>query len=113
MNWAKSLFRYFSGYLDRWLNSPYQTRIVQEYLPKQLDSHTLYIVQDGSFFEQAAMICPCGCKKILHMNLLSDEHPYWKFIHHKNGTASLHPSVWRQKDCGSHFWFKHSRVQWV
>jgi hypothetical protein len=56
--------------LHRWLGPPYATRIVEDYLPKQLQKRTLYIVQDDGFFEQAAMLCPCGCKRILHMNLL-------------------------------------------
>ncbi len=34
-------------------------------------------------------------------------------IKHPNRTASLHPSVWRKKDCGSHFWFRKGRVHWV
>ncbi|TKW76928.1 MAG: hypothetical protein DI543_18380, partial [Bradyrhizobium icense] len=55
---------------------------------------------------------PCGCGSVLHMNLLPDERPCWEVTQHGDGTASLHPSVWRQKDCKSHFWFRRGRVQW-
>jgi hypothetical protein len=86
--------------------------LVEDTLPKQLKRRTLYIVQEDGFQEQAAMICPCGCRSILHMNLLTDERPCWRVTRHDDGTATLHPSVWRKKECGSHFWFRNGRVVW-
>jgi hypothetical protein len=91
---------------------PYATQHVEEALPPKLKRRALYIVEEDGFQEQAAMICPCGCGAVLHMNLLPDERPCWEVTRHSDGTASLHPSVWRQKDCGSHFWFRRGRVQW-
>lgn len=73
----------------------------------------MYIVQEDSYEEQAAMICPCGCGRVLQMNLLPDERPCWQVTHHRDGTVSLHPSVWRMKECKSHFWFRSGRVYWV
>ncbi len=91
---------------------PYTTLVIEEVLPKQLKRRTLYIVQEDGFQEQAVMICPCGCRSTLHMNLLPDERPCWRVTRHADGTASLHPSVWRKRDCRSHFWFRHGRVEW-
>jgi Family of unknown function (DUF6527) len=91
---------------------PYRTEVIDGYLPTQLKKRTIYIVEEDGFEEQAAMLCPGGCKRILHMNLLTDERPCWKATRHDDGTLSLHPSVWRQKDCRSHFWFKRGRVHW-
>jgi hypothetical protein len=45
------------------------------------------------------------------MNLIPDERPCWQLMRHPDGTATLHPSVWRKKDCGSHFWFRRGRVK--
>ncbi|MGE3467038.1 MAG: DUF6527 family protein [Pyrinomonadaceae bacterium] len=59
------------------------------------------------------MICPCGCGRTLHMNLLPDERPFWTARQHDDGSTTLHPSVWRQKDCQSHFWLRQGRVHWV
>jgi len=98
--------------LYHWLVPPYRTLIVEEFLPKKLNRRTLYVVQEDGFEEQAAMLCPCGCGRVLQMNLLSDEVPCWRLVQHEDGTASLQPSVWRQKDCGSHFWFRCGRVYW-
>jgi hypothetical protein len=98
--------------IKNWFTRPYATRIVEDQLPKRLKRKTLYIVQDGSFEEQAAMICPCGCRAVLQMNLLTDERPCWRVTRHDDGTATLHPSVWRQKECLSHFWYRKGRIEW-
>jgi hypothetical protein len=91
---------------------PYSTIFVEDCLPDNLKLKTLYVVHENGAFEQAAMLCPCACGQILHMNLLQDERPCWKVTHHSDGTASLHPSVWRKKGCRSHFWFQRGNVQW-
>lgn len=100
------------GKLSDWLRRPYRTVVVQEILPRNLKRRTLYIVEEDGYEEQAAMKCPCGCGQTLQMNLLTDERPCWRVTRHPNGTVTLHPSVWRQKDCGSHFWFRKGRVEW-
>lgn len=112
MSWIRSLFKRIRLGISRWWSPPYRTVTVQDILPARLQKRTLYVVEDDGFQEQAVMICPCGCAKILHMNLLMDERPCWKVTRHEDETTSLHPSVWRKKDCGSHFWFRRGRVQW-
>lgn len=110
--WSQQFARQVYDRLHRWLVPPYGTQVVEDYLPKQLKNRILYIVQDDGFLEQAAMLCPCGCSRVLHMNLLPDEHPHWRLTQHKDGTATLYPSVCRKMDCQSHFWFVRGRVHW-
>lgn len=112
MTSLKELFRRIQDRLYLWLRPPYRTIVVGESLPKRLRRRALYVVQEDGFHEQAAMICPCGCKRVLHMNLLPDERPCWRLTEHEDGTATLHPSVWRKKECGSHFWLWHGRITW-
>jgi Family of unknown function (DUF6527) len=116
---ARSFFRKIKNFGRRlWLGAyrlvvrPYRIVVVDERLPKDLRRRILYVVQEDGYREQAAMICPCGCGRVLQMNLLPDERPCWRLIEHSDGTSSLHPSVWRKKDCGSHFWFRRGRVEW-
>jgi hypothetical protein len=109
---AEGFLRSAHRRIRNWIIPPYATSFVEDTLPKQLKRRTLYIVEDDGFQEQAAMICPCGCRSVLHMNLLPDERPCWRFTRHHDGTATLHPSVWRRKECGSHFWFRNGRVVW-
>jgi hypothetical protein len=90
----------------------YAVMVVEEFLPDHLNRKTLYIVQEDGYREQGAMICPCGCKQILHMNMLSDERPCWSLREHSKDSHSLYPSIWRTKGCHSHFWFCNNRIQW-
>ena len=96
-----------------WRNPPYRTEVAIGQLPSRLSDRVLYVVEEDGYEEQAAMRCPCGCGRTLQMNLLPDERPCWRLTRHENGTSTLHPSVWRQKDCRSHFWFRRGRVIWV
>jgi hypothetical protein len=102
-------------YLDIYRRAvpPYRTVMIAEALPKDLSRRILYVVQEDGYREQAAMICPGGCGRVLHMNLLPDERPCWRLTEHSDGTAaSLHPSVWRKKECRSHFWLRRGRIEW-
>nr|WP_081710834.1 MULTISPECIES: DUF6527 family protein [unclassified Afipia] len=112
MNGLSQFFRSAYRRIYNWIVPPYATLVVEEALPKKLKRRALYVVQEDGFEEQAAMICPCGCRSILHMNLLPDERPCWRVTRHDDGTATLNPSVWRKKECGSHFWFRNGRVLW-
>ncbi|TVM30538.1 DUF6527 family protein [Oceanidesulfovibrio marinus] len=91
---------------------PYELVVVEESLPRSLKRGILYIVQEDGYVEQAAMICPCGCREILHMNMFPDERPCWSLLKHDDGSYSLRPSVWRMKGCRSHFWFRNNRIHW-
>lgn len=111
----RGIFRLFDvtwRTIGDWLVPPYRTIFIEGNLPRDLKKRTVYIVAEDGFDEQAAMLCPCGCRRTLHMNLLTDERPCWQVTKHQNGTISLRPSVWRKKDCGSHFWFTCGRVEW-
>ena len=96
-----------------WYDPPYRTITIDGSLPSKLKKNSLYIVSEDGFEEQAAMLCPCGCAQILHMNLLPDDRPLWRVTRHADGSTSLRPSVWRQKGCRSHFCFRKGRVDWV
>lgn len=108
---AKAARRTWAG-IRGFFARPYRTLIVEERLPPRLRNRILYIVEEDGYEEQAAMMCPCGCRRVLHMNLLADERPCWRVTRHDDGTASLHPSVWRKKECKSHFWLRKGHIQW-
>jgi Family of unknown function (DUF6527) len=116
MRWLVTFWRWLVGLFGSGAiglkSASYSTKIVEELLPAKLADNCLYLVEEDGCLEQAAMICPCGCGKTLHMNLLPDERPCWQVKQHNDGTATLYPSVWRKKDCGSHFWFRKGQVFW-
>lgn len=109
--WA--LLTFLKRRVSKWFHPPYRTIEVDGGLPPELKKNALYIVAEDGFEEQAAMLCPCGCAQVLHMNLLPDERPVWRVSRNGDGSASLRPSIWRKKGCRSHFWFRDGQVIWV
>ncbi len=80
-------------------------------VPDQMRSGTVYLVGNQGYYWQTVMICPCGCQRILHMNLMDDHRPYWKY-HIKGKTISLSPSVNRLVGCKSHFFLREGKIEW-
>lgn len=93
-------------------NKPLRTAWVEE-LPDCIDPGVIYVAGENGYLWFAAMICPCGCGETLYMNLQRDRRPCWRFTVDRRGTATLHPSVWRQVGCRSHFFLRHGVVQWA
>lgn len=81
-------------------------------IPDSPESFRLYVAGENEYLWFAAMVCPCGCREVLYMNLQKDTRPCWDLTSGHNASPSLHPSVWRQKGCYSHFWLKNGRVKW-
>ena len=97
----------------RWLQKPilFRHQLVEEF-PDTLQAQRVYLAGGGQNLWAAAMICPCGCRDVIQLNLLQQARPCWSVEVHKDGTVSLRPSVWRSKWCRSHFIVSHGRVQW-
>jgi hypothetical protein len=56
--------------------------------------------------------CPCGCGDVIALNLMVSHYPRWSVEIHKDGTLTAMPSV-DAKTCGSHFWIRRNKVDWV
>ncbi|SRR6266542_3225341 len=80
--------------------------------PDHLAPRILYIVGEGNDRFCAAMLCPCGCGADLYMSLVVGDDPSWRARAHRDGTASLSPSVARTTGCRSHFVLRQGRVVW-
>jgi hypothetical protein len=81
-------------------------------VPDEPLRQTVYLIGEERHLWIAALRCPCGCGELLQMSLMPEGHPRWQAVTHWNGTTSLHPSVWRQKGCRSHFFLCRGRVIW-
>ena len=57
-------------------------------------------------------MCPCRCGQIIALNLMASHSPRWAVEMHPDQTVTVHPSV-DATACGSHFWVRRSRVEWV
>ena len=90
---------------------PYISVRVED-LPDKMQRSRVYVAGEGEHVWAAAMLCPCGCDDRIELNLLPQVRPRWEIQEHDDGTVSLHPSVWRQKGCKSHFVLNHGRIRW-
>jgi len=102
-NWCNRLFK---------KEKFYKYKFVED-VPDELRPDILYIISNDDFYWQVLMLCPCGCKKALHMNLMKGNNPSWKYEIDKKKRISLHPSVNRTFGCKSHFFLRKGRIVWV
>jgi hypothetical protein len=86
--------------------------IMTDTVPEKMDSKSVYIIHNEGYYWQAVMVCPCGCKNILQMNLMEDYNPSWKFIINNKNVITLHPSVNRTVGCSSHFFIRRGKIVW-
>lgn len=56
--------------------------------------------------------CPCNCGAVIALNLMRTHSPHWRAEVHDDGGVTVYPSV-DATDCGSHFWIRRSRIDWV
>ena len=104
----KKLHKWIKGFFRK----KYKYRLVKD-IPDTLKPRFIYIVENNGFPWQIVMICPCGCTKLLHMNLMREYKPYWRFEVNKRNKISLYPSIHRIVGCKSHFFIRKGKIQWV
>ena len=82
-------------------------------LPSPLHSRTVYIVIEGKQKIHAALICPCGCRSTILLNLLKDSYPYWKISKGNIQGLTISPSIWKTSGCKSHFFIRRGKIIWA
>lgn len=109
-NWIFRLFRSITSQKTA-IDELYKFEFVDD-VPDQPQFKTVYFVGEKKYYWQSIMLCPCGCKSLLYMNLMQDMNPYWTFKIDKN-KISLSPSVDRFVGCKSHFFLKDGKIIWA
>jgi hypothetical protein len=92
------------------LKKPLYVNKYVELIPESLRPGLLYIEGDGGKFWFASLLCPCGCKQEININLDENESPCWELG--KEELSDLSPSLWKNNGCKSHFFLKKGKVQW-
>jgi len=111
MNFLLSLFRKIRRYING-LGGPIRiVRIKGDAFPARLARKILVELDDDGPYA-IALQCPCGCKETIEMMVMDGVRPRWDLKVDANGLPTLHPSVWRQSGCRSHFWLRNGRVVW-
>lgn len=81
-------------------------------LPVRLPLWNLVVARDDGEDWSVGMRCPCGCGQRLEMMVLKEVKPRWDVAVDTKGRVTLHPSVWLQEGCRSHFWVRSGRIIW-
>jgi hypothetical protein len=92
-------------------SKPFKT-IYRNELPDVFEINTIYVIGEGRHYWCITMLCPCGCRAIIQLNLLPQVRPRWSFFHHRNTSITIEPSIWRNKGCKSHFYVRKGRIIW-
>ncbi|WP_420542275.1 DUF6527 family protein [Sedimenticola selenatireducens] len=79
---------------------------------EEIEERTLYYVAPSGKPKWSLFQCPCGCGSVVTLSLQAVHTPQWRLTKSVSGHPTLHPSVWRDKGCLSHFWVKEGRVFW-
>ncbi len=96
-----------------WLAPRRQLLVVEgDTLPADLPVRDLILARDDGEDWSVGMNCPCGCGERLELMLLPDVKPRWAIAVDADQTPSLHPSVWLQSGCRSHFWLRAGKIFW-
>ena len=81
-------------------------------------SHIPQALPRGVFLERSGETdkwlkfnCPCGCGRLVALNLMRTQRPSWRVSKEKGDRISVYPSV-DSTECGSHYWIKHSEIHW-
>ena len=91
----------------------YRAETVDEVPPaRALHQARVYLVGEEGEPWQAAFLCPCGCRALIQLNLLSETRPRWTYRLGFWGVVTLSPSVWRKQGCRSHFFMRKGRIKW-
>ena len=80
--------------------------------PVNAKKNTVYIVGENNFYWMVGLLCPCECGNFIHLNLLKEAKPRWKFKISK-GLISISPSVRRTSGCKSHFFIRKGKCVWA
>jgi hypothetical protein len=72
----------------------------------------VYCVINNEKPKWSMFVCPCGCGETITLSVQDIHRPHWKLSRTTENLPTLHPSIWRDKGCLSHFWLKDGRVFW-
>ncbi len=116
-NWLRRPFRSVkAGHASKRSMPPvYFDRIITVQKPprnEEIGEGTLYYVAPSGKPKWSLFQCPCGCGSVITLSLQYVHTPHWRLEKSVSGNPTLHPSVWRDKECLSHFWVKEGRVFW-
>lgn len=111
IKWLKNQWHSFLRFLNK-TNVYRRIEVVMEH-PDNIPIHTLVVVMGGDEAKWLMFKCPCGCQNIIELPLMKHRQPNWKIFNDEN-RLTVYPSIdVKPPGCGSHFWIRQNKVDWV
>lgn len=108
----KNWFLKIISKLTKKFEKEYKLFYVEDF-PENVKNKAIYIVGSEKYPWLIVFNCPCGCNNLIQLNLLKDAIPCWRFQISKTKKVTIFPSIWRKKDCKSHFFIRKSKIDWI
>ncbi len=89
----------------QWVNSMAQG-------DEAIQARKLVVVGTREHPKWLRFLCPCGCEEVVALNLMKSHQPRWAIEPHRDRTLSVSPSI-DSRTCRSHYWIRHSHIDWV
>lgn len=107
----KRVKSFFGRIRDSWPRGRRWKTLTMDDEPTNLLPNTVYLI--GAQTPWAAVfVCPCGCQKVVWLNLLRGHRPRWSVSVSERGVPTVSPSVNRHVGCKSHFFLRSGRIVW-
>lgn len=106
------MMKFFEKLFRKQQRAQYKYIFVEE-LPKRVRHRRVYILLNQGYAWQLNLLCPCGCKVLLFVNLIPEVKPSWQYSIDSKGRLTLYPSIYRRQGCESHFFLTDSKIKWV
>lgn len=79
---------------------------------KDLTARKLVLIGSAERYKWLRFKCPCRCGEIIALNLMQSYRPRWSVTMGAGQSLSVSPSI-VATSCGSHFWIRENRIDWV
>lgn len=100
--------------VKEWMAGPrHVIRVEGDTLPNKMPARDLVLLTEGAEEWSVAMMCPCGCGERVELPLIVAARPRWSLRLDSRGRPTLHPSIWRQDGCRSHYFIRAGKVVWA
>ena len=91
----------------------YRVEVINDTL-EDCEKNKIYVIKDSHHPPWLLQFgCPCGCGSLIHLNLLRDANPCWRYYMDKRNRITIRPSVHRLIGCHSHFNIDSGKIIWV
>jgi len=109
---VRKFFQWIARPLSKLWDKPYSIQYHEDPIDNPKEK-ILYVIGSSNEPWQVEMRCPCGCGEKIVLPVNEETTPCWSLQIVDRNIPTLHPSIWRSKNCRSHFFLRNGKVIWA